>query len=71
MYSEPVATLAEIVGLPTFDNVLGNLPLVCIDPLNMAGPPEGLQATNMGWGESLGVLAVSLKPFADALQMPR
>jgi hypothetical protein len=44
---EPLAALAEIVGLATLDNVLGDLPLVRVDPLDVAGPAQGLQAADM------------------------
>jgi hypothetical protein len=37
-YPQPVASLAEIVGLPALDDVLRNLPIVGIDSLDVAGP---------------------------------
>ena len=69
-YPQPVGALAEVVGLPTLDDVLRDLPIVGIESLDVAGPAQRLQSADMGTHESLGVLALPLKAVADALQVP-
>ena len=44
--------------------------MIGIDPLDLAGPAQCLQAADMGTHESFGVLALPLKAVADALQVP-
>src|SRR5215469_12488560 len=68
-YSQPVAALAEVVSLPTLDDVLRDLPIIGIDPLDKACPPQCFQAADVRTHESLGVLALPLKAVADALQV--
>src|SRR6516162_9585237 len=41
-YPQPVAALAEVVSLPTLDDVLRDLPIVGIDPLDKAGAAQCL-----------------------------
>src|SRR5271168_485804 len=67
--SQPVAALAEVVGLPTRDDVLRDLPMIGIDSLNLTCPAKGLQAADVGTHESFGVLALPLKAVADTLQL--
>src|SRR5437868_6372845 len=55
-YSQAVAALAEVVSLPTRDDVFRDLPIVGIDPLDKACPPQCFQAADMGTHESLGSL---------------
>ncbi|KGT73609.1 hypothetical protein MA20_43460 [Bradyrhizobium japonicum] len=43
----PVATLREIVRLPALDDVVGHPPMILIDPLDMAGPTQRLQTTDV------------------------
>ena len=50
-YSQPVAALAEVVSLPTLDDVLRDLPIIGIDPLDKACPPQCFQAADMGTHE--------------------
>src|SRR5579872_6083511 len=69
-YSQPVTALAEVVGLPTLDDVLRDLPMIGIDPLDKTRPAQRLQAADVGAHESFGVLALPLKAVADALQVP-
>src|SRR5262249_14512444 len=69
-YSQPVAALAEVVGLPTLDDVLRDPPTIGIDPLDLAGPAQCLQASDMGTHESFGVLPLPRKAVADTLQVP-
>src|SRR5690348_11884093 len=69
-YSQPVATLAEVVGLPALDDVLRDLPMIGVDPLDKARPPQCFQAADVGTHESFGVLALPLKAVADTLQVP-
>jgi hypothetical protein len=57
------------MALPAFDNVGGDLPVVGIDPLDMASPSQGLQAADMATNEGFRIL-LSLKAVADALQVP-
>src|SRR3974390_1687002 len=45
-YSQPVAALAEVAGLPTCDDVFRDLPMVGIGSLDKARPPECLQSTD-------------------------
>src|ERR1700758_4605917 len=42
-YSQPIAALAEVVGLPTRDDVFRDLPMIGIGSLDKARPPECLQ----------------------------
>jgi len=58
------------MALPAFDNVVGDLPVVGIDPLDMASPSQGLQAADTATNEGFRILALSLKAVADALQVP-
>ena len=57
-------------SLSAFDDVLGDLPMIGIDPFDMASPAQCLQAADMGADESFGVLALPLKAVADTLQVP-
>src|SRR5437868_9372442 len=67
--SEPITALAEVIHLSAFNDVLGDLPMIGIDSLDVAGPAQCLQAADMGTHESLGVLALPLKVVADAFQV--
>ena len=64
-----VAAPAEVVAHPTLGDVGGDAPLVGVEPLDMAGPAQRLQAADMGADESLGVAADALDLFARPLQM--
>src|SRR5579859_560254 len=68
-YPQPVAALAQVVRLPTLDDVLRNLPMVGIDPLDKARPAQCFQAADVGADISLGVLTLPLKAAVDALQV--
>src|SRR5579871_956440 len=52
--SQPVATLTEVVSLPALNDVLRDPPIVGIDPLDLAGPPQRFQAADVGTHESFG-----------------
>src|SRR5262249_5125915 len=69
-YSQPVAALAEVVGLAGGDVALRPPPISAADPLEKAGPPQCFQSADMRTHESFGVLALPLKAVADALQVP-
>src|SRR5205085_3942829 len=69
-YPQPVTALAEVIGLPTLDDVLRDLPIIGIDPFDMTSPAQRLQATDMGAHISLGVLALAFEVVMDMLQVP-
>src|SRR5215469_11267919 len=69
-YSQPVAALAEVVSLPALDEILRDLPMIGIDPLDKACPPQCFQAADVGTHEGFGVLTLPLKAVADSLQVP-
>jgi len=39
-YSETVAALADVIGLPTFDDVSGDRPMIGIDPPDTSSPTD-------------------------------
>ena len=39
---EPIAALAEVIRLSAFNDVLGDLPMIGIDPFDMTSPAQGL-----------------------------
>jgi hypothetical protein len=47
----------------------GYLPMICIDPLSMAGAAEWFQTEDMGADEGFGVLAPAFKVVADASEV--
>jgi hypothetical protein len=51
-HSEPIATLPQVVGLSTLDDVLGDPPMVGIDPLDVAAPAQCLQPADVRADES-------------------
>ena len=55
-YSHPVAALGEVVSLPALDDVLRDLPVIGIDPLDKAGPAQCFQAADMRAHIGLGSL---------------
>src|SRR4029077_310548 len=55
---EPIAALAEVIHLSAFNDVLGDLPMIGIDPFDMISPAQCLEAADMGVHVSLGVLAL-------------
>jgi hypothetical protein len=69
-YSQPVTALAEVVSLPALDDVLRDLPMIGIDPLDKAGPAQRLQSADMGADEGFGVLALAFEVVMDTLQVP-
>jgi hypothetical protein len=54
---DPIAALAEVIHLSAFNDVLGDFPMIGIDPFDLTSPAQGLQATDMGADEGFGVLA--------------
>jgi hypothetical protein len=47
--------------LPALDNLLRDLPMIGIDPLDQTGPAQRLQSADMGADISLGVPALPPK----------
>jgi hypothetical protein len=66
---EPIAAPAKVMRLSAFNDVLGDLPMISIDPFDMASPAQGFQTTDMRADEGFGVLTLPLKAVADASQV--
>src|SRR6266436_498003 len=62
---QTVATPAEVMGPAPIDDVLGDPPVVLVDPHHMAGTAQRLQAAHVKAHEGLGVLALALEAVAN------
>ena len=55
--------------MPPREEIIGHLPMVVIDPLDMSRPPQRLQTADMEVDERLGILVLLLKAVLDTRQM--